>query len=54
MWKHAKARIAKTLLNNKRTVGGPVVPDSKLYDRTIVIKQHVIDIKQTCRSAELN
>jgi hypothetical protein len=33
-----KARIAKTIVNNKRTSGGITVLDFKLYSRVIVIK----------------
>jgi hypothetical protein len=33
-------RIAKTLLNNKRTSGGITMPGLNLYYRTIVIKLH--------------
>jgi hypothetical protein len=38
IWNNKKPRIAKTLLNDKRTSGGITMPDLKLNYREIVIK----------------
>ena len=37
IWKGKQPRIKKTILNNKRTAGGTIIPDLKLYYRAIAI-----------------
>jgi hypothetical protein len=38
IWNNKNTRIAKNILNNKRTSGGITMPDLRLYYRPILIK----------------
>jgi hypothetical protein len=49
IWNKKKPRIAKTLLNDKRTSDGITMPDLKLYYRAIVIKTALYWYRSTDR-----
>ena len=42
IWNNKNLRIAKNILNNKRTFGKITIPDLKLYFRAIMLKLHGI------------
>ena len=50
MWKNKKPRIAKTILNNKRTFGVITISDLKLYCKAIVIKNGMVLVQNKDKS----
>jgi len=55
IWNKKKSRIAKTILNSKRTSGGITISELKQYYRAIVIKNCTVLVqRQTDRQMEQN
>jgi hypothetical protein len=42
IWNNKKPRIAKTILKDKRTSVGITMPDLKLYNRAVVLKNCMV------------
>jgi hypothetical protein len=42
------AQLAKIVLNNKRTTGGILITEFKLYYRAVVIKNMILVKRQAC------